>query len=249
MFFDTENLCFNITEVLSFDQYDVNWFNRGREYNALSFRISSNTDIISSSESLHLTDNNICFVPANIDYKRVSHHDRLIVVHFDILNAHFDKIETIEISKTEKIKRYFEEMLDLWNNKQAGYQYKVSALFYNVLSECIKQTIFPTETQNPILSSVKFLETNFTNPKITIKEIAEKSFMSEVYFRKLFKKAYNISPVKYIINLRLENAINLMRTGYYTLNEAARLSGYEDYSYFSAEFKRLKGVAPSKYFE
>ncbi len=249
MFFDTENLCFNITEVLSFDQYDVNWLNRRREYNALSFRIAADTDIISIGETLHLTDNNICFVPANVDYKRVTKRDKLIVVHFDILNASFDKIETIEIRKTEKLRRYFEEMLDLWTEKPVGFQYKVSSIFYNILSECIKQTTSPAEMQNPIWNSVKFLETNFMNSKITIKEIAEKSFMSEVYFRKLFKKAYNISPVKYIINLRLENAINLMRTGYYTLNEAARLSGYEDYSYFSAEFKRLKGVAPSKYFD
>ena len=38
-----------------------------------------------------------------------------------------------------------------------------------------------------------------------------------------------------------------MSTGYYSLKEIAIMSGYEDYKYFSAEFKREKGISPSKY--
>ena len=71
--------------------------------------------------------------------------------------------------------------------------------------------------------------------------------MSEVYFRRLFKAEFGISPQKYIINLRMQNAVGLISTGYYSLQEVAYMSGYKDYKYFSVEFKRLMGVSPSGY--
>ena len=71
--------------------------------------------------------------------------------------------------------------------------------------------------------------------------------MSEVYFRKLFKEEFGISPQKYIIDLRLQNAAGLISTGYYSLKEVAYMSGYTDYKYFSVEFKKNMGVSPSEY--
>ena len=71
--------------------------------------------------------------------------------------------------------------------------------------------------------------------------------MSEVYFRKLFKKEYGIPPQKFIINLRIQNAIGLISTGYYSLTDVAFASGYNDYKYFSTEFKKIIGISPSKY--
>lgn len=88
---------------------------------------------------------------------------------------------------------------------------------------------------------------NYKKSDLSIKEIADKSFMSEVYFRRLFKEEYGISLQKYIINLRIQNALGLISTGYYSLKEIAYISGYNDYKYFSVEFKKNMGVSPSEY--
>jgi AraC-like DNA-binding protein len=86
---------------------------------------------------------------------------------------------------------------------------------------------------------------NYKKSDLSIKEIADKSFMSEVYFRKLFKEKYEISPQKYIIDLRIQNAVGLISTGYYSLKEIAYMSGYTDYKYSSVEFKKAMGISPS----
>jgi two-component system response regulator YesN len=77
------------------------------------------------------------------------------------------------------------------------------------------------------------LEDNYRNYDLTIAEIAQQSFISEVYFRKLFKQQYGISPRKYIIKLRIQTAMELIATGYYSLQEVAEKVGYRDYKYFS----------------
>ena len=61
------------------------------------------------------------------------------------------------------------------------------------------------------------------------------------------KEEYGISPQKYIINLRIQNAVGLISAGYYSLKEIAYMSGYNDYKYFSVEFKKNMGVTPSEY--
>lgn len=88
---------------------------------------------------------------------------------------------------------------------------------------------------------------NYKSSELSIQKLAEKSFMSEVYFRKLFKEEFGVSPQKYIVNLRIQHAVGLISAGYHSLKEVAQLSGYDDYKYFSVEFKKAMGVSPSDY--
>ena len=67
------------------------------------------------------------------------------------------------------------------------------------------------------------------------------------YFRKLFKSFYGISPLKYINNLKITHAKELLASGMYSVTEAALQSGYIDMSYFSREFKKASGNSPKYY--
>ena len=98
-----------------------------------------------------------------------------------------------------------------------------------------------------IQNSIEYILANYKKSDLSIKEIADRSFMSEVYFRKLFKEEYGSSPQKYIIKLRSQNAVGLISTGYYSLSEVAYMSRHSDYKYFSTEFKKAMGVFPSEY--
>lgn len=82
------------------------------------------------------------------------------------------------------------------------------------------------------------------NPDFSLAEAAQKSFVSEVYFRKLFKKEFNTSPKKYVIDSRIKHAVSLINSGLYTLKKIASLCGYTDYKYFSVEFKKNDGQKP-----
>lgn len=104
-----------------------------------------------------------------------------------------------------------------------------------------------TASKSKIKASAEYLEKNYQRPNLSIAEVASKFFMSEVHFRKLFKQEYGISPRKYLIRLRMQNAALMISVGLYTLQEVASMSGYTDYKYFCSEFKNYIGVSPSKY--
>ncbi len=247
MFFDKNNLLVNVLDVIDLKQEHINFFTSKRNFHALSFRYSADTVFHTEAETHILTDNTLCFVPSYVEYTRIAERDDLIAIHFHISNDKFDQIETWSPKDVQLYQMLFRNILICWNDKKKGYEYSCNALLYQILSLCCQEQSGTDEENDSIYPSVKFLEEHFNDPMLTIEDIAEKSFISTVYFRKLFKARYGISPIKHIINLRMEYAVNLMQMGYYSLHEVAKLSGYENYSYFSSEFKRVKGVTPSDF--
>ena len=62
-----------------------------------------------------------------------------------------------------------------------------------------------------------------------------------------FKKVYGVSPKQYLLNIRMNNAQNLLETTDYTVAEIAAIVGYDNSLYFSRIYHKQKGQAPSDY--
>ncbi len=247
MFFKQDCLSFRILDVVALDQTNVNLAMSGRNFDALSYRFSADTVLKTETQSLTLSDGAVVFAPSRVNYSRISRHDRLIAVHIHTENYFSGVLEAFSASDSAFFESKFQALLEAWNAKEVGYQYRCAAILNEILEECYRENDQSHTDYGAINDAVKYLHEHFTDPALTVRELAAKSFMSEVYFRKLFRAQFNTSPSKYIIRLRIQHAIGLMATGYYSLKEIAFLSGYTDYPYFSAEFKRIKGITPSEY--
>lgn len=248
MFFENDSVGFSILSVIEIKRKNRVIDSAGRNFSALSFRIHSNSIFKDSTGEHRLEDNYITFVPAEYSYTRITEYEDMIAIHFNLQECHTDGIEFFKPDNPEILEKLFKNILECWQKKETGYKYKCAAIFNEILSICYKQNFKPRAETSKIQNSVEYINKNYKDPDISISKIAEESFMSEVYFRKLFKKEYGISPQKYIIELRIQHAANLILTGYYSLKEVALMSGYTDYKYFSTEFKKQKGVSPSDYF-
>ncbi len=247
MIFEKEDIEVSIIDVLALRQGAFNGISAGRNFDALSYRFKSDAYLHTQKESYRMQSGTVCFVPARTDYTRIAHEDHLIVVHFHAGNYASRGIECYQPEKTETLARLFERILSVWEEKAPGYKYKCTAILYEILSECYAQTHKDLPASSKIAHSVAYMNEHYKNPSLTVAEIASQSFMSEVYFRRLFKREMGTSPQKHLISLRIRHAASLISTGYYTLTQIAYLSGYRDYKYFSAEFKRQMGVSPSEY--
>ena len=247
MIFEKSDLRFSILSLTELKQENVCRHSLGRSFDALSFRFHADTDLITEKGVHHVTDNYVCFVPKNTAYDRIAKKDDLIAINLRVENYSPEGIECFLPKNPTKLAKLFKDFLECRNKKEPGYHHRSIAYFYQILAECYKQNSVEEPKESKIQSSVDFINSNYTKSDLQIKEIAKKSFISEVYFRKLFKKEFGMPPQKYIIKLRLQRATELIETGDYSLKEVAFMSGYGDYKYFSSEFKLFFGVSPSEY--
>lgn len=92
-----------------------------------------------------------------------------------------------------------------------------------------------------------YMERNFTND-ISLEDLAAEINVSVSYLCRIFKSAYHMPPLQYLIRLRINHAKQLMVSyNKMSVREISLKCGYKDVSYFSAEFKRITGFTPAEY--
>lgn len=98
-----------------------------------------------------------------------------------------------------------------------------------------------------IIEVQKYINRYYFNEDLSIAEIANKIEVSQTYLTRLFKRNLKMTFVEYLTNVRIKNAIILMRDPTLTLSEVAELVGYNTKHYFSNIFKRHVGISPQDY--
>ncbi len=247
MIFEKETLVFQILDVLYIEQEDVKFYNHDRTFDALSFRIEADTIIEYKNKQIQLTDDSICFFPAVVNYTRIANKDKLVVVHFKTYNYQSNEIEDFSPTNPQKYRLLFEEILHCWNAKELSYKHEASSILNQIFAELYKDNKKIKDPDSKIYRSIQYIEENCYKKDFSLATAARKSYISETYFRKLFKIEYGISPKEYVIRRRLKYATSLIMSGYYTLQNISEMCGYNDYKHFSVEFKKIIGVSPSKY--
>lgn len=79
---------------------------------------------------------------------------------------------------------------------------------------------------------------------ISVQIIADRIGLERTYFSNLFKKEIGISPKKYLLKYRMEQAADLIKNHGYTVSVTALSVGYNDVYIFSKMFKRYYGTSP-----
>lgn len=82
---------------------------------------------------------------------------------------------------------------------------------------------------------------------ISLNEVAQIINLSRSYLSTLFKKEIGISFTQYLIDFRLNRAIEMLHKEKLPINIVAELVGYPNYADFSKIFKKHKGLSPAIY--
>ena len=94
---------------------------------------------------------------------------------------------------------------------------------------------------------MEMIHSNFLTQTFSLKSLADACNMGESYFQKLFKEIYGISPKKYIIQLKINHACDLLRLERYTVTQIAELCNFSDVYFFSRQFKEYMGITPTQF--
>ncbi len=138
----------------------------------------------------------------------------------------------------------FEEM-KLCGKKNKGKAEFLVAKLWELISLLSEET----ETKpDYVEQSIQYMKNEYMN-SISISELANNLRIDRSYFSNIFKEQIGISPMKYLSNLRLSIAAELMVKNDTSPTTAALSCGYSDIYHFSKAFKKEFGVSPRNYIE
>jgi len=208
-------------------------------------------------KNLRFSAGDIIYLPSNTIYRSrwdTKEEGYFISLNFiisdssrNIINL-ADDITLCCNDKSGKLYRSFCDTYDSWEKASQGYKLECMSHLINVMREiAVRSERHELGKENrDILKAIFYLEENYLQD-FDIDELVKITHLKESQFRRKFKNLKGMSPIKYRNLLRVNKAMELMRSGEYSIVEIAMIVGFDDPNYFSRVFKNHIGQSPTQY--
>ena len=241
MIYNFENLSFQILTVDSF-RHKKGVFNvKARPFAAFSYRVSGTGSFEIGAKRFVTKPGDVLFLPADTPYKVEYSVSESIVVHFEHCN--YFEVENICFESSAKIKHAFEQLLKAWKTERSINQSK--SIIYDILDKIANEQkeLINDET---IANCVRYMAEHYSNPRLDVETLCGISFMSVSSLQRAFTKHFAMSPKQYLIQLRMDHALELLTKRELSIKEISFACGFTDEKYFSRAFKKIYGYPPTQ---
>lgn len=157
-----------------------------------------------------------------------------------------------KVGLREDIIQLFNQAIDFAFSEQVTYQQTLAGIGNLILGMAIYYDCNQHFTNDVVIQQINqariIMRENFLTG-ISPKDVAQQINMGYSWFRKLFKEYTNVSPARFILELKLQKAKSLLLNSSLSVKEISYMVGYEDATYFTALFKKYTGFTPLAYKE
>lgn len=157
------------------------------------------------------------------------------------------KLKTLEF---DEIKTITKRMLDEYKERKMGWKTSMMAYFSQIIVELSRlyesqETVVETKVLG-LARAIVYIQNHY-NQEITVEVLASLSHYSTRHFIRVFRDMYQVTPMDYLITLRLKAACLKIKETNDLLSEIALSCGFNDSNYFSRLFHKRMGMSPRAY--
>jgi two-component response regulator len=194
----------------------------------------------------------IFYLAHHANYTMYIHSDeyQFIFCDFEFENHDLKKSNIYAPSNASYAENTFRKLLYIYTHHTSISFFECMSILYDIygiIALTASTNYMSNSIKTKITEAKEYIDTHFNDLSLSISVLADKLDISDVYFRKLFKSQYNMSPSKYINAIRINNAQRLMKHSFLSLETCALKSGFSSLQYFSRVFKKMEGISPGKY--
>jgi len=104
-----------------------------------------------------------------------------------------------------------------------------------------------SHSENLTKKAMDYINQHYSDVNLTLEKLSSQINVSISHLSMLFKKNSGVTFSKYLINIRITKAKELLDTTNLKIVDISEKVGYKDVYYFSHSFKKVTGVSPREY--
>lgn len=154
-------------------------------------------------------------------------------------------------SDGNEVENRFAALEHKWNDPLPAYAMECKRDILDLLGHLVKDQAnseYGYGERSRVLSMCEYISDNLHRAELSVKEIAMRFHLSETHLRRVFGAEMGVSPLEYLISLRIRRAkAFLISKRDKSIAEIGEECGYSSQYYFSASFRKETGVSPLEY--
>ncbi len=225
----------------------------GRPYDCFAYILNGFATYDFGSYVLHVKAGDLLFLAKGSSYTMTVHNEYgFLHANFilDVSEASPLQCEAFPAPSGKKTEDLFHKLIATWRRATPTAKEDCLALLYMVYSDFLSTANFSyihSDKKNLMEKATDYIHRNLGDETMTVAKIAEAVHMGERHFRRLFKEAYSLSPLRYIHMKRITRAKELLLYSNMPLGQIAAETGFSSIYYFSNAFKKEVNCSPSEY--
>jgi AraC-like DNA-binding protein/mannose-6-phosphate isomerase-like protein (cupin superfamily) len=199
-------------------------------------------------QTFEVRSSNVLIIPAGVihaDRSLSGYSNYFLQIQAEQLGLSFEEVRIYRDNHERTLEHVFASLCNEWRGRSAGREKMLDLLTeqLGVLLSRLEVEHEPSKNELLVRHVERLLEERCTeNPSIL--EIAREVGASPSGVRALFAKLRGYSPKDYLQQVRLERALNAIRSSSLSLEEIADLHGYDSASHLSRHIKQATGLTP-----
>ena len=264
---DIKNLSFQL-ESITKSKYDSDWHStlHTHPFTELFYVVDGKGEFNIQGQRFPVKANDFVIINPQVEHTELSSPDEpLEYIVLGINGLSFSNLTPVSEGghpfsffnlrdEQKDILRYLNAMVQEATSQSMSYELVCHNLLEILLIKILRHQHFDLEVgkQSKATKDISFIKhylETYYHESIQLEDLASMTHLSRFYISHSFKKEIGMSPMEYLIAIRIKESKILLRTTNYSISQVADIVGFTTPTYFSKQFRKSTGISPTDYRE
>jgi len=208
------------------------------------FFLHGNAQISFADRSLYATFSDALLYPPttlHTEHLQINHRQEIYCLQVRCTGMHIPTVLHVQ-DRHQQIKLFLDGLFAEYNS-QSPDAHVIDAYMRSLATVMARNVCFPDAPAHPAEHCMMYMRHNLAED-ITIQQLADLIHVSRSYLNQLFVSHTGITPMRYLLDIRMDAAKSLLMTTNRRVGDIARDVGFNSPKYFCHMFHRCTGMSP-----
>ena len=233
------------------------------EHHQIVIGVRGEAELSVDGTGAHLDTWRACVVPTEASHDYCGdHQNHVLVINLDPLTpalntpAHadyermmrvFEKPRTLQMdSRLQGLVQFIASEFDRAPDNLTLQQHLGASVLYCMADRIVDRQVRATHRSVISPEAIRRYILSNLHLKITVEDMASEACLSVSRFHEVFREVAGTTPHQFLLQTRLEQAVNLLASSSLSVSEISYRTGFSSQSALTNALRKYKGITPSK---